>query len=66
MNNHDPGTHNASLLGAIFDTIKGDKTGAQSSNAWGRLTRATLRLLFIGFLMASPFIILILLVVLFG
>ncbi len=66
MNNHDPGTHNASMFVFVFDAIKGDKNGTQSSNVWARLTKAALRLTLIGLLMASPIVILVLLVVLFS
>ena len=64
MTNHDPGTHNSLLMGAVFDVIKGNKS--KHSSIWVRIGLVTIRLLLIGMLMASPFILLALLVVLFA
>lgn len=64
MNNHDPGTHNGMLMGAIFDVLRGNRS--KSSSLWVRLGLGMLRLSLIGLLMASPFIVIVLLVVLFS
>jgi hypothetical protein len=67
MQNHDPSTHNSFLASMIGDVIKGDKNKSdKSSSVWVRMMKVTLRITMIGLLMASPFILLVLLVVIFG
>jgi hypothetical protein len=64
MNYHDQGTHNGLLLGFTFDSLKGKRS--KSSSIWVRFGQATLRLILIGLLMASPFILLIALIMIFA
>ncbi|MDG0866747.1 hypothetical protein [Candidatus Lucifugimonas marina] len=65
MNNHDPGTHNGMLMGAIFDVLKSDPKKPKHPSFWARLGLALVKLTAIGLLAISPFILLALLVVLF-